>query len=70
MSEKEVYYHQYCPTCLYYGKAESEDPCDECLSQPVNEDSHKPYYYKQDGKKKRESADKCGMIVTKVPPNQ
>ena len=34
---KEVYFNKYCPICEYYKKAETDDPCDECLSEPVNE---------------------------------
>ena len=32
---------------------DTEDPCDECLNQPVNEDSRRPVNYKEDkdGKK-------------------
>ena len=27
---------------------DTEDPCDECLNQPVNEDSRRPINYKED----------------------
>lgn len=47
MSEKEVYYSRYCRQCEYWSKEEAADPCDECLVQPVNEDSHKPLYFKE-----------------------
>lgn len=58
MSEKEVYYYQYCRQCEHYSKPESEDPCDECLAQPVNEDSHKPLYFKP-AKEKSNSSKRC-----------
>ena len=44
---KEVYFNQYCKTCKYKNLKESEEPCDECLSNPINEYSHKPINYKE-----------------------
>ena len=44
---KEVYFDQYCKTCEYKNLKESEEPCDECLSNPINEYSHKPINYKE-----------------------
>ena len=45
MTTKEVYFSQYCVTCKHKDLKEEEDPCDECLSNPSNEDSHKPVRY-------------------------
>lgn len=39
---KEVYFDQYCNNCKYKDKLEKDDPCDECLTEPVNLYSHKP----------------------------
>ena len=39
---KEVYFDQYCTTCIHKGLKESEDPCESCLDEPVNQYSHKP----------------------------
>jgi len=42
---KIVDYHHYCPKCKYYHlEFDTEDviPCDFCLNEPVNENSHKP----------------------------
>ena len=47
MADKFVDYKQYCPKCMYWEKKETEDPCWECLDNPVNEDSHKPKEYKE-----------------------
>lgn len=44
-SYKEVYYDQYCHNCTYFSKPEDEDPCNECLYEPVNVYSHKPVKY-------------------------
>lgn len=46
---KEVYFDQYCPKCVHKDVAESESPCDECLSEPVNQNSHKPVKYVEKG---------------------
>jgi len=44
---KEVFFDIYCKRCVHWDKAESEDPCYDCLDEPVNEDSHKPLYFKE-----------------------
>ena len=43
---KEVYFDQYCKTCKYEKCKEGEDPCDDCLNEPVNLYSHKPVWWK------------------------
>lgn len=45
--EKIVNFDHYCPKCKYYRTEETEDPCDECLSNPTNEDSHEPVSFKR-----------------------
>ena len=50
MADKEVYFHLYCPRCAYFTLPEAADPCDECLAEPVNEDSHKPLHFKERSK--------------------
>ena len=45
--EKEVYFGEYCKTCENEKKKEEDDPCYDCLNNPVNEDSHKPIHYKE-----------------------
>ena len=44
---KEVYFDQYCKTCKYKKAKEDEEPCDECLTYPVNTYSHKPVNYEE-----------------------
>ena len=39
---KEVYFDQYCKTCKYSDLSEDQDPCWDCLEEPMNYDSHKP----------------------------
>lgn len=42
---KEVYFNEYCKICKYSKNSETEDPCYDCLHEPVNIDSHKPVYF-------------------------
>ena len=44
---KEVRFDQYCQKCKYYNKNEDEEPCDECLNNPVNSYSHKPINFEE-----------------------
>lgn len=46
-SYKEVYFGQYCETCAYKDNKEDDEPCDECLAEPVNVHSHKPVCYEE-----------------------
>lgn len=48
---KFVRFDQYCKTCKHCDLAESEDPCNECLTEPVNLYSHKPVNWKQGNRK-------------------
>ena len=42
---KEVDFKTYCKTCRHCDKKETEDPCDDCLSELVNTYSHKPVFW-------------------------
>ena len=44
---KEVYFGEYCKTCKYSDTKETDDPCDGCLSEPMNLYSHKPVCWKE-----------------------
>lgn len=44
---KEVYFDQYCRQCKHVDCGETEDPCYECLDEPVNYCSHKPVYFEE-----------------------
>lgn len=50
---KIVKFDQYCKTCAYKETPESEDPCNECLNNPVNLYSHKPVKWKEKTKGKQ-----------------
>ena len=52
---KEVYFHRYCPKCKNEKTLECESPCNECLGEPPNEDSHMPVNF--DPKSNSEWAD-------------
>ena len=42
---KEVYFNEYCKSCKYEKLEEDEYPCHDCLSTPMNINSHKPIHY-------------------------
>lgn len=42
---KEVYFVEYCKTCKHLKKTEEDEPCCDCVSEPVNLYSHKPVKY-------------------------
>lgn len=39
---KFVHFDEYCDKCKHRDTASSQEPCDECLSNPTNLQSHKP----------------------------
>lgn len=43
---KEVYFHEYCKQCVHKDVKEEDDPCRECLDNPINSYSHKPTEFK------------------------
>ena len=44
---KEVYFGEYCKKCKHFNTDSGKDPCDECLTNPVNLYSHKPVNYEE-----------------------
>lgn len=44
---KEVYYDQYCSRCVHRELEEDDEPCRDCLNEPVNVYSHKPVYWEE-----------------------
>lgn len=46
-SYKEVYFGTYCKTCQHEALAEDQDPCYDCLAEPVNLYSHKPVKWEE-----------------------
>ena len=47
--QKEVWFNLYCKSCKDAKTHEFDDPCNECLGYPANEDSHKPVNYRWNG---------------------
>lgn len=43
---KEVYFDIFCPLCEHYNNEETDLPCNECLAQGYNENSHTPIKFK------------------------
>ena len=37
-----VEFDKYCGSCKHRGKKETDEPCSECLENPVNTDSLRP----------------------------
>ena len=48
--KKIVEFHKFCKTCKYKDVVEYEDPCNDCLDNPVNDYSKKPVNYKEEEK--------------------
>ncbi len=44
---KEVYFGQYCKLCKHRSLTEEDDPCYDCLQEPVNLYSHKPVRFEE-----------------------
>lgn len=45
--DKEVYFYEYCKTCKHQNKPETNEPCNDCLSNPTNTDSYKPVNWEE-----------------------
>lgn len=45
--KKEVFFDIYCKTCKYANQAPYLHPCNDCLNNAYNEDSHKPVNWKE-----------------------
>ena len=45
-----VEFDKYCKTCKFRDKNDKkgEEPCNDCLDNPINQDSRKPVNYKED----------------------
>lgn len=46
-ADKIVDFEQYCEKCKHFYKDSIEEPCNECLTNPVNEHSHKPVNFEE-----------------------
>lgn len=44
---KEVYFHEYCKKCKHRKVANTEEPCNECLGEPLNLNTHRPVKYEE-----------------------
>lgn len=47
---KEVYFHNYCKDCKYKNVDDMDEPCNECLEEPINLYSHKPVKWEENKK--------------------
>lgn len=44
---KIVEYWKFCEHCKYWDTKANDEPCEECLSNPVNDNSHKPVKWEE-----------------------
>lgn len=44
---KEVYFHKYCESCMHKDLKDTDEPCSECLEEPINLYSHKPVKWEE-----------------------
>ena len=44
---KFVDFKEYCPKCKNWDSLATEDPCNECLTNCTNINSHKPVNYEE-----------------------
>ena len=44
---REVYFHEYCKKCQYEKFPETKLPCNECLAEFMNTESHKPVHFRE-----------------------
>lgn len=44
---KEVYFDQFCKKCKYEKLKEIEEPCNVCMEEPTNWNSHRPVKYEK-----------------------
>lgn len=44
--EQEVYFWMYCPKCKWHDIHGNDEPCDECIAEFTNFESHRPVYFK------------------------
>ena len=47
----EVRFDIYCELCKYKDTSENDDPCNDCLTEPFNINSHKPVNFEEAEKK-------------------
>ena len=63
-----VSFGEYCKQCKHFEKSESEDPCWNCLDNPVNDESKCPVYFEEREKMlptNRERSKETKIIRTK-----
>ena len=49
--QKIVNFDEWCHKCEHFNVVDWDDPCNDCLNNPGNEDSHRPVYFKEDTSK-------------------
>lgn len=44
---KEVYFNKYCKKCKHDKLKDNDEPCSECMSEPINLQTHRPVRYEE-----------------------
>mgnify|MGYP003295419721 CR=1 FL=1 len=44
---KEVSFDEYCKKCKYKDNKETEYPCDACIKEAINLNTHRPVMYEE-----------------------
>lgn len=44
--DKEVPFDVFCPLCAYKGIDDGDDPCNDCLAHPSNQNTRMPQEFK------------------------
>lgn len=45
---------EWCHKCEHYNVVDWDDPCNDCLNNPANEDSRRPLYFKPKDEPKKD----------------
>ena len=46
-NEKMIFFEKWCTRCKHEAVNENEEPCESCISSPVNENSRKPIKFEE-----------------------
>lgn len=52
---KFVNFEKHCELCKHYKLVETENPCNQCLAEPVNLYTEKPVYFEETKNRKKEN---------------
>ena len=56
-NEKMIFFEKWCTRCKHEATNENKEPCEECISSPVNENSRKPIKFEENENDKKKERD-------------